>query len=122
MMGKRVLVTGCSGFIGQHLMTLLAHQQDCEALGIDIRHPEIGKLERAFEFCDILDRDRLCRLAADFKPDGVIHLAARTDLDETRDLRSYAANSDGTRNVIESMVAAGTVRRALFTSSQLVCR
>lgn len=121
-MTKRVLVTGCSGFIGQHLMTLLAHDKDCEALGIDIRHPGTGKVEWPFEICDILDRDRLCRLAADFKPNAVIHLAARTDLEETKDLRAYAANSDGTRNMIESMVAAGTVRRALFTSSQLVCR
>jgi GlcNAc-P-P-Und epimerase len=120
-MVKRVLVTGCSGFIGQHLMALLAHKE-CDALGVDIRRPAIGKVDWSFKDCDILNHDRLCEVATDFGPDAVIHLAARTDLAETKDLRAYAANTEGTRNVIESMVVAGTVQRALFTSSQLVCR
>jgi nucleoside-diphosphate-sugar epimerase len=51
----------------------------------------------------------------------VIHLAARTDLDDTR-IEGYAANIDGVRNLLSAIRATSSVRRAVFTSSQLVCR
>jgi nucleoside-diphosphate-sugar epimerase len=72
--------------------------------------------------CDILDLDKLCSIVSRYQPDIVVHLAARTDLDENEDLEGYAANSRGTKNLVQAIVNAGSVSRALFTSSQLVCR
>ena len=72
--------------------------------------------------CDLTDpravRDALERCG----PDQVAHLAARTDLAETRDIGGYAANIAGVRNLVEAIRACGCVKRAVYTSSQLVCR
>jgi nucleoside-diphosphate-sugar epimerase len=56
------------------------------------------------------------------QPDAVVHLAARTDLAETLSVHGYAPNVDGVRNLIEAIRATRSVKRAIFTSSQLVCR
>ena len=51
-----------------------------------------------------------------------MHLGARTDLEETEDISGYAANYQGTANLIDAICAANCVERVLFTSSQLVCK
>src|SRR5580698_1240787 len=118
---NRVLVTGCSGFMGGHLMKSLA-SDGYEALGIDIRPPRSGAmLGWSFAECDLLDAMKLRSTVSDFAPDVVVHLAARTDLDG-ENVAAYSANVEGTRNLVAAVAAAGTVRRVLFASSQLVCR
>jgi GlcNAc-P-P-Und epimerase len=118
---KRVLVTGCSGFIGSHLMKSLA-SDGYESLGIDIRSPRSGAvLGWSFAECDLLDAAKLRNTVSDFAPEAIVHLGARTDLDG-EDVAAYSANVEGTRNLIAAAAAAGTVRRVLFVSSQLVCR
>jgi GlcNAc-P-P-Und epimerase len=118
---KRVLVTGCCGFIGGHLMKSLAND-NYESLGIDIRPPKSGAmLGWSFAQCDILDTTKLRSTVTDFAPEVVVHLAARTDIDG-ENLADYSVNVEGTRNLVAAVAAAGTVRRVLFASSQLVCR
>jgi GlcNAc-P-P-Und epimerase len=93
-----------------------------ESLGIDIRSPKSGAiLGWSFAQCDLLDPMKLRTIVTDFAPDVVVHLAARTDIDG-ENVAAYSANVDGTRNLVAAVAAAGTVRRALFASSQLVCR
>jgi nucleoside-diphosphate-sugar epimerase len=93
-----------------------------ESLGIDIRPPKDGAaLGWSFAECDLLDPMKLRSAVTDFAPDTVVHLAARTDL-EGENVAAYSANVEGTRNLIAAVAAAGTVRRVLFASSQLVCR
>ena len=72
--------------------------------------------------CDILDRPALISNVRRASPDALIHLAARTDLDESANLSGYAANIDGVRNIIEAVRQTPSIRRAIYTSSQLVCR
>jgi GlcNAc-P-P-Und epimerase len=118
---KRVLVTGCSGFMGGHLMKSLA-SDDYESLGVDIRAPKSdGTLGWSFAKCDILDTVKLRRTVADFAPEVVVHLAARTDIDG-QSVAAYSANVEGTSNLVAAVAASGTVQRVLFASSQLVCR
>lgn len=118
---KRVLVTGCCGFIGGHLMKSLAGD-DLDSLGVDIRPPRTGAIGGwSFAQCDILDAQNLRRIVAGFEPEVVVHLAARTDIDG-ENVAAYAANVEGTRNIIAAVAAARTVRRVLFASTQLVCR
>jgi len=52
----------------------------------------------------------------------VIHLAAKTVLDERTTLDHFAANIQGVQNVIDAVQAAGCVERTFFTPSRLVCR
>jgi nucleoside-diphosphate-sugar epimerase len=119
-MSTRVLVTGSSGFIGQHLIDALLYRGE-RVLAIDVRPPP-PRHAAHFERCDIVDLASLQPLVSAFRPEILVHLAARTDLDEKQHLSGYAANIEGTRNVIRAIKEAGSVSRALFTSSQLVCR
>jgi GDP-L-fucose synthase len=64
MINKRVIVTGSEGFLGSHLMPLLAHEYS-QVIGI--RH----------EAYDLLCEDRVKAMYHNLEPDIVIHLAAR---------------------------------------------
>jgi GlcNAc-P-P-Und epimerase len=114
----KVLVTGSSGFIGQALMRRL-RADGCEVAGLD-RDPNPNTSTRYV--CDILDSSRLNEIIHDVAPDAVVHLAARIDLDEKTDLRGYSANIDGVQNLIAAIRSTPSVQRAIWTSSQLVCR
>src|SRR5205085_4177535 len=118
----RVLVTGSAGFIGRRLVSALAHANHVVA-GLDKRDPPPeSALMSANYVCDILDRDALEQAVRAFAPDAVAHLAARTDLDETAGLAGYAANVEGVNHLVGAIQSAPSVRRCLWTSSQLVCR
>lgn len=118
---RSVLVTGSAGFIGRHLVRHLVsagyqvHGMDLYASGW--KHP--GFVEHV---TDLLDRNALLALLSETRPDAVLHLAARTDLDETRDLSGYAANIEGVSNLADAVAATPSIRRTICTSSQLVCR
>jgi GlcNAc-P-P-Und epimerase len=118
----RVLVTGSAGFIGRRLVQALAGAGHLVA-GLDRREapPESAVLS-AHYVCDILDRGALQRAVSEFGPDAIAHLAARTDLDDTAGLQGYAANVEGVANLIEVVRSVPSVRRCIWTSSQLVCR
>jgi nucleoside-diphosphate-sugar epimerase len=93
-----------------------------KSLGVDICPPKSGATSGwSFAECDILDTMKLRSTVTDFAPEVVVHLAARTDIDG-QSVAAYSANVDGTRNLIAAVASAGTVRRVLFASSQLVCR
>ncbi len=112
----RVLVTGSSGFIGRHLVRALARRGD-EVRGLDRTPAPAGP---AAVTCDLLDRGAVLELFREFQPEAVVHLAARTDL-EGRSLQDYAANTVGVANVVRAVRATPSVRRVIYTSSQLVC-
>jgi len=116
----RVFVTGASGFIGRWCCDLLAVEGH-EVLGTDIRPKPARTCDWSFEFVDILDADDLRDVMRDNAPDAVLHLAARTDLDGTT-LEDYAANLRGVSNLLKAVRATPTVKRAVYTSSQLVCK
>ena len=117
----RILVTGGSGFIGTNLVEALIADGH-SVLNIDIATPRMAGHLECWRNVDILDALRLKRAFVDFRPDLVVHLAARTDLDEKRSLSGYAANVAGTSNIVEAIEQAGSVNRSLFASSRLVCR
>lgn len=116
----RVLVTGSAGLIGSEVVKTLA--RDMTVAGLDNRDTKAPPGLAAQYVCDILEADRLTQIFHEFAPDAVVHLAARVDLDETRDLRGYAANIDGVANLVSAIRSSGSVKRCIWTSTQLVCR
>ena len=117
----RVLVTGSSGFIGSHLVRELAATGH-SLLGVDIRRPEFQLKRFHFQECDLLDAVRLREVLSQFAPQAVVHLAARTDIDEKADLREgYAANVSGVENLVAAIHETEGVQRCIYTSTQLVC-
>ena len=118
----KVLITGSSGFIGCHLVRGIIERGHL-VLGVDINMPVSRPEGFAFQECDMLDAEKLKAIFLEFEPTHVMHLAARTDLDEKADLLiDYAANVAGVENIAAAVQSTDSVVRCIYTSTQLVCR
>lgn len=115
----RVVITGGSGFIGTNTIQAFS-AGGWSVLNIDIARPPCAQHLGFWRRVDILDRESLKAAVVDWRPEVVIHLAARTDLDERRHVSGYAANIEGVANMIEAIEVAGSVSRTVFASSRLV--
>lgn len=115
-----ILVTGGSGFIGTHLVQYYS-DKGYKVFNIDIVTPLEPAQDSFWVKQDLLDRDGLVECVKKISPSVVVHLAARTDLDERASLGDYAVNIEGVSNLIDAVEAAGTVNRLIVTSSMLVC-
>jgi nucleoside-diphosphate-sugar epimerase len=116
----KVLVTGASGFIGRWTVEKML-DEGYETMGLDLVPSPAGSHARVHHQVDLLDAVALQRSVREFQPEVVIHLAARTDLGG-RNLDDYAVNIAGVRNLVTCVRRTQSVRRVLYTSSQLVCR
>ncbi len=114
----RVLVTGGSGFIGTNLIDSFL-EDGCEVLNFDLVPPQNPEQSRLFYEGDIRNAAVLCKALQEFRPELIVHLAARTDLDGGS-LAEYDANTIGVQNVIGAIQAVGTATRAVFASSRYV--
>ena len=116
----KVLITGSSGLIGRWVAERLK-KEGHRTIGLDKNSSLVPHIDEQV-VCDILDQSALVSEVRRVSPDALIHLAARIDLNEAKDLNGYAANIDGVRNVIKAVRQTPSVHRAIYTSSQLVCR
>lgn len=118
----KILITGSSGLIGRWVTSQLSADGHT-VVGLDVieQTGAFGKVDYFIQ-CNILDRDALVDGVRASAPDVLIHLAARVDLEERNSLAGYAANMDGVKNIIDAVRATPSIVRAIYTSSQLVCR
>jgi GlcNAc-P-P-Und epimerase len=116
---KKVLVTGSAGFIGTPLVQDLA-KRGIVVAGLDLKPVQESAGAAVNYICDVLDRARLVACVNEFAPDAIVHLAARTDFEEN-DVSRYAANIEGVSNLVEAIRETPSVKRCIWTSSQLVC-
>ncbi len=116
----KVLITGGSGFIGMNLIERLLEHKEIDILNVDNMCPKIPGHSRIWKKTDILDKAAVLDIFAGFKPDAVIHLAARTDTDPNNSLGDYLVNTAGSQNIIEAICGNLEIKRAIFTSTQFV--
>lgn len=131
---KKVLITGCAGFIGSNLAEALL-VRGAEVAGIDSfdplypRHHKEANLESIrslggsfhFEEGDIRDAEALLRTAGDKPPDAVVHLAGKPDLRQAMEdpPECVDVNVTGTLRVLE-MCQELNIGNLVFASSSLV--
>lgn len=105
--GKRCLVTGGAGFIGQHLAEKLCldHNANVGILSRSASQREIVNLQNIETMdCDLRDLDLVSRCVNSFKPDMVFHFAAHPDSNESFEqvINALETNAKGTLNVLEA--------------------
>lgn len=128
-----ILLTGCAGFVGSRVGTLLA-QEGHDVIGIDnLNHyynPELKKYRISllnhytnFKFykIDIQDKDSLACLFKSNRFDAVINLAARAGVRASiEDPDIYVAtNTQGTLNLLELMSQYKVKQFVLASTSSL---
>jgi UDP-glucose 4-epimerase len=117
------LVTGGAGYIGAHVVhALRAAGMDAVVLD-DLSTGEAGRLPDDVPLArgDVRDPTAVRRVLSQYRPTGLIHLAAHKDVAESvaNPLRYYRDNLDGLRVLLQGAVAYG-VRNVLFSSSAAV--
>jgi len=117
---QRILVTGGSGFIGTNYIEFLLRNTQAEFINLDINPPRNPAHKSFWRKCDLLDASNLKKIIKDFSPNYVVHLAAKTGI-ETK-LSAFAANTEGTKNLLDALKEISSIERVIFTSSLLVCR
>ena len=119
-MVKSVFITGAGGYLGRQVVSALARDpRSVQTIAAtDIRQPSAGEQLPGVKYvtADIRSPE-LSSLLKEFKTDLVAHLAAVVTPGRKSDREfEYSVDVLGTRNVLESCLAAG-VRRLIYTSS-----
>lgn len=118
--GKRVLVTGHTGFKGSWL-TIWLHELGAEVVGVGLEpHSErdnfvlsgIGNKIKADIRADIRDGEKMNAIFAEYKPQIVFHLAAQPLVRLSYDIpvETYQTNVMGTINILEAIRAIDEVK------------
>lgn len=117
----KIFLTGGSGFIGTNMVLSLV-QNGHEVRNYDWSKPVCPEHLDYWIQGDLMDVDELKAAMLAFSPDWVIHLAARTDCDESATVEvGYRVNTKGTANLLEAVKACPSVERLIVTSTQYVC-
>lgn len=116
----KILLTGASGFIGTNLFEDLL-EKGHEVKNIDFHKPKIKEFENNWINVDITDYVSFEKACLEFKPEYIIHLAARTDLDG-RTLEDYDANVTGVENLMKIIHKLPDLKKVIITSSKFVTR
>ncbi|MBQ7457250.1 MAG: CDP-glucose 4,6-dehydratase [Desulfovibrio sp.] len=124
--GKRVFITGHTGFKGSWLAAWLLHL-GAQVAGYACDIPTNPSHFEAMGLCahikdiraDIRDRDRLKQAMQEWKPDILFHLAAqalvRTSYEDP--ITTFESNMLGTLNVLESMRHCPSIQAAVIITS-----
>jgi len=121
--GKRVLVTGASGFTGRYVVDELK-RQGCEVIGLgSAEHPApawaVSLLPAdAWRQGNLCELDGLRAVLEETRPEVIIHLAALAFVAHGRAEDFYQVNLLGTRNLLQAIGDASLLpERVLIASS-----
>lgn len=101
----KILITGTSGFIGQHLEPILSKDHEVYSLK-----------------SDLLDFDNVTKEVHDYSPDIIVHLAARTEVEKSfyEQTTFSQINYVGSVNLIEAASKVPNLKNFVFASTMEV--
>ncbi len=125
--GKRVLVTGNSGFKGVWLSAFLAR------LGGDVtgisRRPDSELFQSAGDrgrtlYCDVRDPAGMAEILTEQRPQIIFHLAAQPLVRQAYEApaETFEINAQGTVNMLDAVRATPSVQAAVFVTTDKVYR
>lgn len=99
----RVLITGANGFVGSKLVYELLNRNHEVFAGITSDHNYSAPIQTGY--LNVLDKETINHIIKNFKPQGIIHLAAQSMVSKSwNDPRgTVEANVIGTINLFESI-------------------
>jgi sterol-4alpha-carboxylate 3-dehydrogenase (decarboxylating) len=114
-----VLVTGGSGFLGHHLVSLLTARKACTKITVlDLKQPPNPVSGVDYQHGDLTDYESMLSLFKKVRPDAVVHTAGPVHSTKSKDFL-YKVNVTGTDNLIR--VSQETdVKAFVYTSSASV--
>jgi len=117
---KRIMITGSLGQIGSELTKRLREDYGVEnVLATDIKieagNPVVE--DGQFEFLDVMDYEKMLRLAKEYKVDTIVHLAALLSATaEKKPQLGWSLNMDGLMNALE---VSRELNLKMFTPSSI---
>lgn len=130
-LGKRVLVTGHSGFKGSWL-TLWLRSLGAKVTGISLppnTNPSLFTLAKIDDechshFCDIRDLSAITSVFNEAQPEIIFHLAAQPLVRESYldPIETFSINVTGTLNILEALRGCGATRVAVMITTDKVYR
>lgn len=127
--GKRVLLTGHTGFKGAWL-ALWLNRLGAHVVGVSLApatQPNLFNLARVADvseshLCDIRDAAALARVVGQARPDIVLHLAAQALVRPSyrQPLETFSTNVMGTAHLLDALRGLNTVRSVVVVTTDKV--
>jgi GDP-4-dehydro-6-deoxy-D-mannose reductase len=115
---KRVLITGCGGFVGPYVTAALA-KRGYEVWGVDVRENVEDPSLHRYVSCDLIDRAAGEALFETVAPQAIVHLAAQSSAGKSlkEPFATLTRNIIPTLNVLEYARTVGKGTRILAVGS-----
>jgi CDP-glucose 4,6-dehydratase len=125
MKGRKILVTGGTGFVGSHLVESLAAKGARVVVpyrSIDPKSYFISKgldKKALLAMGDVTDRRRIVDIVTKYEIETIYHLAAQPIVDTAYNnpVETITTNVIGTTHILDAAYNSGTVRNIIVTSS-----
>lgn len=115
-----VLVTGCNGFVGTHLINELKNSTEkIKIIGCDISQSPSTGLDIEYYQCNISNKSEVESLLLNARADCVYHLAAvsNTSVAEQEPFLTYNTNFMGTLNLLHCAASQDRIIKILIIGS-----